>query len=427
MKRISFVHCSDLHLGCQQFNEIQRWQDFGAAFAQVVDYCLDKQVDFLLIGGDLFHQRSINAPTLAQALGHLSRLKAAGIKVFAIEGNHDKAFYLERDSWMGFLHNQGYITLLKPDFSEGRLVITPYDGTAGALLEYQGVRIIGLGYLGAATRQRLEEAAAQIRREEAFTIVLLHAAVDKLLGQDLAGVKRDVFDNFAGAVDYFALGHIHSRQESGDLLFNPGAPEHVHLDEAREGSAKGFYHVSVTGKAKEVTFIPSNPRPVRRFVLDLQQTAEPAEVIPLVYQVLGRSDLHGLRQPLVQLVLNGTISYSAHTIDTGALSAAVKERFGCLAVEVLNNVNLPPVRTGPGAGFDRNMIERHVLVQMVEEEKPELRDLAGQIVEVILQVKQDVLAGNHEEDIIAAVEELVGNLPVPEAAAAGEEAGSDEN
>ena len=29
MRNFSFVHCADLHLGCQQFNLDERWEDFG--------------------------------------------------------------------------------------------------------------------------------------------------------------------------------------------------------------------------------------------------------------------------------------------------------------------------------------------------------------------------------------------------------------
>ncbi|WP_227762208.1 metallophosphoesterase family protein [Zhaonella formicivorans] len=418
MKQVSFVHCSDLHLGCQQFNEIQRWHDFGAAFAQVIDYAVAAKVDFMLIGGDLFHHRSVNAPTLAQAISGLARLKSAGIEAIAIEGNHDKAFYLERDSWMSFLNNQGYLRLLRPVFRESGLELAPYDGGIGSVLEEKGLRIIGLGYLGATTRQRLEEIAEKIKASENFTIVMLHAAVDKLLGQDLAGVKGEVFEKFRGKVDYFALGHIHSRQELGELVFNPGAPECVHLDEAKEGNEKGFYHVTVVGKEKRVNFIPSKRRDVRRYPLDLTGLTEPGQVTAKVLQLLEDSDLRDLDRPIAQINLYGAIAFNSFAIDTNDLAEKVKERFGCLLVEVLNNANLPQLDTGAEfTGFDRNLIERHVLTAMLAEDKPELKEVADQVVELMLRVKNDALAGVDETEIISAVEKLLEKLPLPEAAA----------
>lgn len=423
MKKISFVHCGDLHLGCQQANPV-RWQDFGKAFQQIVDYALEKQVDFCLIAGDLFHHRSVNAPTLAQALEQLARLKEAGIETIAIEGNHDKAFYLDRDSWMNFLQQQGFLKLLKPAFdSEGRLLLTPYDGEKGCVLEAKGVRFVGLGYLGATTRQRLEEIAAGFAPAEGFTVVLLHAAVDKLLGQDLAGVKREVLEKFIGKVDYFALGHLHSRQELWDLVFNPGAPECVHLDEAKEGNEKGFYHVVVEGKDKQVTFIPSRRREVLRLAVDLTGVQAPEEVAPRVLAQLGDLKIQG--QPIIQVNLYGTVGFNSFALDLNALAETVRERYNCLSVEIMNNVNLPRLSSPLDfSGFDRLAIERHVLAQMLLEDKPELKGLEERWVETILQVKNGTLAGAPEGEIIATLAQLLDELSLEESASAQEEGGA---
>lgn len=422
MDKVSFVHCSDLHLGCQQLHE-ERWHDFGKAFKQVVDYALTQQVDFCLIAGDLFHHRNVNAPTLGQALEQLARLKEGGIMTIAIEGNHDKAFYQDRDSWMNFLHKQGYLHLLKPVFdSDGKILLTPYDGEKGCVLEAKGVRFIGLGYLGATTGRRLEELAGSLEPSDRFTVVLLHGAVDKLLGQDLAGVKREVLENFKGKVDYFALGHIHSRQEVEDWIFNPGAPECVHLDEAQEGKEKGFYHVVVAGKEKQVTFVPSKPREVLRVAVDLTGVTTPEAVAPQVVERLEPLDFQG--QPILQLNLYGTITFNAFAIDLNALAESLKERFNCLFVEVINNVNLPQL-TSPAdfSGFDRNLVQRHVLTEMVLEDKPELKGIQEPLVEAILQVKDHLLAGAETEEIISLMEKFLEELPLKETASTQEERG----
>lgn len=415
MKDFSFVHCADLHLGCQQFNLDERWEDFGKAFGQVVDYALAHQVDYLLLAGDLFHHRSISAPTLAQAIFYLSKLKAAGIKVIAIEGNHDKAFYLDKDSWMSFLHNQGYFVLLKPTLSADGLELKPYDGKNGSVLIDSGVRFVGLGYLGATTKQRLGELNELLEQTQEFTIVLLHAGVDKLLGQDLAGVKKEVFEGFAHKVDYFALGHIHSRQELGELCYNPGAPECVHLDEEKSGYEKGFYHVTVRDQNKEVKFVPSKRRPVFRCNIDLSGTEQPTQVNYQVLEVLQAKTWEVEQRPIVQLNLHGTVHFSSYAIDIKALEDEVKENFNCLAVEVLNNTNLPALAVEKEAlVFDRNAIEKHVLGEMIEFAKPEFKPYLAEMVDLILGVKRDVLGGVEEAEVIATIEEMVEKLPLEE-------------
>jgi|Deesub1362A_J573_1020465.scaffolds.fasta_scaffold00039_42 DNA repair exonuclease SbcCD nuclease subunit len=106
-----FIHTADVHLGYVQYGLHQRFIDFGRAFSQVVSYAIENDVDFVLISGDLFHKRNINALTYLQAYELLSRLK--GIPVFVIEGNHDLAYFKDRHSWLEALDRQGLITLLK--------------------------------------------------------------------------------------------------------------------------------------------------------------------------------------------------------------------------------------------------------------------------------------------------------------------------
>ena len=79
------------------------------------------------------------------------------------------------------------------------------------------------------------------------------------MGQDMAGITRDTLAPYAGKVDYFAMGHIHSRSETSDWAYTPGAPECVHIDEAKRGE-KGCYIVTIEKAgdtvAKTVEFIP---------------------------------------------------------------------------------------------------------------------------------------------------------------------------
>lgn len=428
MSKVSFIHCSDLHLGCQQFNEPRRFEDFMESFSGIIDNALEKHVDYVLLSGDLFHHRNVNAHTLSLVMGLLDRLRSAGIQVVAIEGNHDKAFYLDEDSWMGFLNNQGYIKLLKPSFQEGRLQITPYDGEKGCVIETGDIRIIGLGYLGATTRQRLDEAAAIIGESERFTVVMLHAAVDKLLGQDMAGVGKDSFLAFKGKVDYFALGHIHSRQEHLDFIFNPGAPESVHMDEVRKSQEKGFYHVTAEGGEKCVEFIKSSRRPICYFDMDITGIPSPALIPERVFSSIDASDIRSFCQPLVQVNIFGTVDFNSFAIDAGGIADSLKNRYDCLAVEVLNNANLVQIsENAEGRDFDRSLVERSVISRMVREERPEFRDIVGDITDLVLMTKNNSLSGVDEDEIISAIGVFLGKIPLSEAAASGEEEKTDEN
>ncbi|NTV90381.1 MAG: exonuclease SbcCD subunit D [Clostridiales bacterium] len=427
MSGISFIHCGDLHLGCQQFNDETRYEDFFASFSYIIDYAIEKQAGYLLIAGDLFHHRNVNARTLGIAVRQLERLKAAGIKVIAIEGNHDKAFYVDEASWMSFLNNQGYLRLLKPVFQEGRLLLQPYEAGAGCILEEEGIRLIGLGYLGATTAQRLGEASLQLAEYGSgaapFTVLLLHAAVDKLMGQDMAGVGKDVFAQFEGIVDYIALGHIHSRQEQGGWIFNPGAPESVHIDEVRKNQEKGFYHVIADESGMKVEHIASRRRPVLYFDIDLtgiQLPEQAAGVVAARLDTEGLSDAGDLR-PIIQVNIFGKVDFNSFAIEEGTLSDMIKSRYDCLAVEVLNNVNLERnAEALSDGGFDRASVERGVIMNMIVEERPEYRAASQLLAELVLKTKSLSLADVAEDEIIDIIGQAMEGLVIEDTKEAAE-------
>jgi len=434
MGRFSFIHCGDLHLGCRQFNEKERFEDFFRSFSDIIDYALENKVDYFLITGDLFHHRNVNAMTLGKAIAQLERLKEAGITVLAIEGNHDKAFYTDEDSWMNFLNRQGYMKLLKPEFPEGKILLQSYDGSKGSVYEEGDIRVVGLGYLGATTSRRIAEAAEQLRQykthgytsEGPFTILMLHAAVDRLMDMDMAGITSDSLGVFSDCVDYIALGHIHSRQERPGV-YNPGAPESVHIDEVRKNQEKGFYHVTVDGKDVQVEYVQSSRRPVKYFNVDITGVPAPSKIPELLIQKLDQAllpDIDGTdsagcptgTKPIVQVNLYGFVDFNSFAIDEGFLVEMVRERYGCLAVEVLNNVNIETCDgTVPGSGLDRLSIERNTITRMVEEEKPELGESARDFAELVLKVKDLSLSGAGEDDIIETIGRALGNLKAGEA------------
>src|ERR1700731_738939 len=125
--RASFIHIADTHLGYEQYGVRERFNDFSRAFWDIVDDALNRHVDFMVIAGDLFNKRAIDAQTLIHAIEGLRKLKEQNIPVIAIEGNHDRSYYREGISWLQFLCYQGYITLLAPLMQDGAPELAAWD------------------------------------------------------------------------------------------------------------------------------------------------------------------------------------------------------------------------------------------------------------------------------------------------------------
>ena len=101
--RATFVHTADNHLGYEQYGFKERFNDFARAFYSVMDDAIARKADLVIIAGDLFNKRAIDALTLIQAEAGLQKLKDAGIPAIAIEGNHDRSYYRDGISWLQFL------------------------------------------------------------------------------------------------------------------------------------------------------------------------------------------------------------------------------------------------------------------------------------------------------------------------------------
>ena len=125
--RASFIHLADTHLGYEQYGVRERFNDFSRAFWDITEDAANRQVDFVIIAGDLFNKRAIDALTLIHAIEGLKKLKEKGIPVVAIEGNHDRSYYREGVSWLQFLCHQEYLMLLAPAMREGTPVLSHWN------------------------------------------------------------------------------------------------------------------------------------------------------------------------------------------------------------------------------------------------------------------------------------------------------------
>ena len=93
----SFIHTADLHLdsplrGLSRHEGAPVKEIRGAtrrALVNLVDCALEKQVNFILISGDLYDGDQKDFTTALFFNRQMLRLKSAGILVFAISGNHD--------------------------------------------------------------------------------------------------------------------------------------------------------------------------------------------------------------------------------------------------------------------------------------------------------------------------------------------------
>jgi DNA repair exonuclease SbcCD nuclease subunit len=386
--RASFIHIADTHLGNEQYGVHERFNDFSRAFWDIMHEAVRRQVTFVVIAGDLFHKRAIDARTLIHAIEGLRALKERGIPVFAIEGNHDRSYYREGISWLQFLCHQGYLDLLDPRMVDGAPLLEAWnrESMRGAYVDLpnQKLRVYGLKWQGAATVRSLEgltKALEAAREEEQaqgieYRLLMMHTGIDGIVPR-LAGLPtQSQFEPLKPYINYLALGHVHKPFEIGNWIYNPGSTETCGAEEAA-WEDRGYYYVEIDTEQSEsphrATHLVSKRRPFIRHEIRVDGLNEPNEIYALLEAYCRsagpRHQDDGYR-PLVQIQLIGTLAFDASALDIPHMEEIIREHFAPLHARIDNNTNdrdyLP--ENSDLDGRDRSTwheLERHIFEDLV--------------------------------------------------------------
>jgi len=358
LMRASFVHLADVHLGYEQYGSRERFHDFGKAFRRILQDAIARRVDFVVIAGDLFNRRAIDAQTLMQAHEALRMLKDAGIPAVGIEGNHDRSFYREGTSWMQFLAWEGLVRLLDPLWSGGTPVLKSWDEDhehAGYVDFHDGrLRVYGLPWYGASTVRMIEGLAAALTAargaEDAagveYRLLLLHTGLEGEVLHMHGLPTWAQFQPLRPLVDYVALGHVHKPYEKENWLFNPGSTETWSAEEV--AWERGYYYVTVDTDAARAN--PDQPRHRPEHVRNRQRPfyryqfrVDGLPDAERLYERFERfcaseaesQDNRGAK-PVVEISLHGTLLFDVGLLDQARLEETAKRCFDPLIVRVPN-------------------------------------------------------------------------------------------
>ena len=238
MPKLRFVHAADLHLD-SPFRGIQSEAPANVAetlqratfdaYDNIIGLCLREQVDALLVAGDIYDGADRSLRAQLKFIDGLIRLDAAGIRSFICHGNHDPL-----DGW------------------EARLDLPPGCERFGSEVtgapvfpnEPERAMIYGISYPRREVLENLSQRFLGIAQGSSFNVGLLHANVGGNPNHD-AYSPCSVNDLVETNMDYWALGHVHTRQvlrEQGPSIVYPGNSQGRHPNESGE---RGVYLVEV--------------------------------------------------------------------------------------------------------------------------------------------------------------------------------------
>lgn len=279
---LTFIHASDIHIGAPFRGLRALSEDWGRRLARaipdawdrVVDAALERNVDFVVVAGDIFDSVRASYSDYLRFFRGLDRLHQAGIPSYLCTGNHDPLSLWQQD----FFALPPTATMLaadKPDFAlferEGRptaviggrgypnKVWSPHENIAEGITRAAAIRALG---------PRAAEAP--------FAVGILHTG----LNIDPVKAPTNPRELLRAGFDYWALGHIHSR-----WMNDPDAPRVVFSGciqgrDVRETGPRGVYQVTLSrAKPPQVAFIPTASVVWERLDVDLSRCANIPEVV----------------------------------------------------------------------------------------------------------------------------------------------------
>ena len=253
---MKFIHLSDIHLGFQKHEALQKVEQ--QVFEDAMDQCIDRKVDFVLIPGDLFH---VNIPEMRiqkYAFAKFRQVYDAGIPIYVVYGSHD--FSPVSNSVIDLLVEVGYITKVTKATSKTEHVITLeflHDKKTGA-------KITGLSGLKVGKDREWYEKLdrAPLESEPGIKIFLFHGGISEMKTDNRMDGDNMPLSLLPKGFSYYAGGHMHkfNHQSIGEYhnVVYPGTPfagYHADLEDNARGQKRGIVLVEFEEEIESVEFI----------------------------------------------------------------------------------------------------------------------------------------------------------------------------
>ena len=271
---LKFIHASDIHLGAAQYYNNQRSSDFINAFQEILSLAKMHNVNFIILGGDVFTSLEMLPGQLTKIINIIKHFKhdtKGKIPIISIEGNHDirkfsrgTRFTQRGQSWLKLIASLGLIILLDADLeAQPHDVFQPYnfETKKGGKIQIKNAIIYGNRYVGQRPENLLTKIQIAIKKDrKLFTILIQHFGIEGQM-ENVPGVRLEKAGILKDRVDYLALGHFHKQFILENWIFNPGSSEAASTIDSNY--KRGVFMIEISGSTtftKKIHIIRLNNR-----------------------------------------------------------------------------------------------------------------------------------------------------------------------
>lgn len=317
--KIKFIHTADLHLdtpfkGLSNLNgELSdKLKDATfKSFKRIVDVCIEKKVDFLIISGDIFDSENKSLRAQREFIFEITRLANHDIHTYFNCGNHDLL-----NSWLDILQLPDKVYRFGCENVES--VVYSKNGAPIA-------DIYGISFEKKEVRKSIASKYKLNDNPSPISIAVHHGTIGNPGShENYAPFKLE--DILNQKFDYWALGHIHKRQvirEAEPMIVYSGNPQGRDFGET---GAKGCYLIEIeSGNKPAAEFIPTHL--IRFEVINIDLTGEStvnslSKKIEEAPKELENYD--GNIGYILRIVLKGKTTLHKHLIKVGEIDELIK-------------------------------------------------------------------------------------------------------
>lgn len=260
-----FIHTADLHLG-KRLHDVPLLEDQIYMLDELRKLAIARGADAVMIAGDVYQSSSPPSEAMSAFDGFVTALAAAGIRVFAVSGNHDSerrvAYLASLVRGSGIYVSERFTGTLQQFTMEdehGELVVS--------LLPFIKPINVRRCYPEETIESYQDAAAAVLRHSPVDTakrnILICHqfitgaqtAGSEELSVGGVENIDAALFKDF----DYVALGHIHRAQRVGrETVRYAGSPLKYSLAEAAHKKSAAVVDMGAKGDVK-IELVPLTP------------------------------------------------------------------------------------------------------------------------------------------------------------------------
>ncbi len=247
---LKIVHVADIHFGrlfygypdiiCKKLLEHQY-----KAFKYVIDFCIENEVDMLIVAGDLFDKDRCDVNAMDFIKREFLRLKKVNIPIYLVTGNHD--YFINKETFSGY-----GVTFLSKDRVE--------------YIETEKYLISGYSY-----SDRFNSGVDYLENNlsDKYNIGVFHSVVtDSNKKVKYMPISLSTFQK--AGYDYVAVGHIHRRLNISEYPYieYPG-PISILDKKQLYKNVHGFLYCELEKGRNHVEFIKTPELDIKRFNIDV--------------------------------------------------------------------------------------------------------------------------------------------------------------